>query len=133
MYFFFHLTIKSPERPRWYHSAVFIGSPVYVLRITYRKASQILWSQWLFFCVLNNTHFFETSHRNQKNFMMSGKVGTFSKQSGLYKRYFFIMRILFTKLQSYSLCYRQTKWYMQNIPSVTGIICVKYQSYNMCM
>ena len=75
MYFFFHLTIKSPERPRWYHSAVFIGSPVYVLRITYRKASQILWSQWLFFCVLNNTHFFETSHRNQKNFMMSGKVG----------------------------------------------------------
>ena len=62
---------------------------------------------------------------------MSGKVGTFSKQSGLYKRYFFIMRILFTKLQSYSLCFRQTKWYMQNIPSVTGITCAKCKNYNI--
>ena len=31
------------------------------------------------------------------------------------------MRILYTKLQSYSLCYRQTN-YMQKIPSVTRII-----------
>ena len=33
--FFSNLTIKSPEQPRWYHSAVFIGSPVHVLRIAY--------------------------------------------------------------------------------------------------
>ena len=41
------------------------------------------------------------------------------------------MRILYTKLLSYSLFYRQTKWYMQKITSVTGIICAKCQNYNM--
>ena len=29
------------------------------------------------------------------------------------------------------LCYRQTKWYMQKIPSVTGIVCGKCQIYNI--
>ena len=33
--------------------------------------------------------------------MMSGKVGTFSKQNGICKRYFIINRILYSKLQSY--------------------------------
>ena len=41
-------------------------------------------------CILNNAHFFETSHKNQKSFMMSGKVGTFSKQNGICRRYFFL-------------------------------------------
>ena len=149
MYFVFNLTIKSLERPRWCHSAVFIGSPVHVLRIAYcdfenptvyiysitrsesipktLKPVAFLLEFWIIPIV------FETSHRNQKNFMMSGKVGTFSKQNGISKRYFFIMRILYTKLQSYSLCYRQTKWYMQKIPSVTGIICAKCQNCNICM
>ena len=72
-------------------------------------------------CILNNAHFLETSHKNQKSFMMSGKVGTFSKQNGICRRYFFLMRILYTKLQSCSLCYRETNWFMQKIPSVTGI------------
>ena len=84
-------------------------------------------------CILNNAHFLETSHKNQKSFMMSGKVGTFSKQNGICRRYFFIMRILYTKLQSCSLCYRETNWFMQKIPSVTGIICAKCQNYNICM
>ena len=43
---------------------------------------------------------------------MSGKVWTFS--NGICKRYFFIMRSLYIKLQSYRLCYRQTQ-YMQKI------------------
>ena len=33
--------------------------------------------------------------------MMSGKVGKFSKQNGICKRYFIIKRILYSKLQSY--------------------------------
>ena len=84
-------------------------------------------------CILNNAHFLETSHKNQKSFMMSGKAGTFSKQNGICRRYFFLMRILYTKLQSCSLCYRETNWFMQKIPSVTGIICAKCQNYNICM
>ena len=52
---------------------------------------------------------------------MSAKMGTFSEQNGICKRYFFIMRIFYTKLQCYSLCYRQTKWYMQKKPSVPSI------------
>ena len=84
-------------------------------------------------CILNNAHFFETSHKNQKGFTMSGKVGTFSKQNGIWRRYFFLMRILYTKLQSCSLCYRETNWFMQKIPSVTGIICANCQNYNICM
>ena len=55
-------------------------------------------------------------------------MGTFSKQNGICKKYFFVMRILYTKPQSYSLCYRQTKWYRQKIPSVTGIMCAKCQT-----
>ena len=39
MYFFFNLTIKSPERLRWWHSADFIGSPVHVLRIALKIIS----------------------------------------------------------------------------------------------
>ena len=34
-----------------------------------------------------------------------------------------MMKIMYTKLQSYSLSYWQTKWYMQRIPSVVGIVC----------
>ena len=49
-------------------------------------------------CILNNTNFFKTSHRNQKN-IMSGKVEKFSKQNDIFKKYFFIMRILY--LQSF--------------------------------
>ena len=68
-----------------------LNTPLYVFRAElYRKASQRLWSQWLSFLYLNNTHFFEASHRNPKNFMMSGKVGTFSKQNGICKRYFLL-------------------------------------------
>ena len=40
--------------------------------------------------------------------MISGKVETFSKQNSICKRHLFIMRVLYTKLQSYGLCYRQT-------------------------
>ena len=55
---------------------VTLKTPLYMSRAElYRKASQRLWSQWFFFSILNNTHFFETSRRNQKNFMMSGKMG----------------------------------------------------------
>ena len=145
MYFFVNLTIKSFERPRWYHSAVFIGSPVHVLRIAlcdfenmfraelYGKRLKEFEASGFPSCILNNAHFFETSHKNQKSFMMSGKVGTFSKQNGICRRYFFLMRILYTKLQSCSLCYRETNWFMQKIPSVTGIICAKCQNYNICM
>ena len=62
---------------------------------------------------------------------MLGKVETFSKKNSICKRSFFIMRILYTKLQSCSLCYRKTKFYTQKIPSVTGIICGKSQNYNI--
>ena len=31
--YFLNLTIKSPERPCWCHSPVFIGSPIQVLQI----------------------------------------------------------------------------------------------------
>ena len=75
-------------------------------------------------CILNKPTFVETNHRNQKNFMMSGKVRTFSKQNGICKRYF--EDLLYYEDFVY-LCYRQTKWYMQKIPSVTGIICAKSQ------
>ena len=90
-------------------------------------------------CILNNTHFFQTSHRNQKHFMMSGKVGTFS--NGICKRYFFIIRIICIKLQSYSLCYRQTKQGMQKIHvllshdlyvrsvKTTTYICSRFNTY----
>ena len=27
----------------------------------------------------------------------------------------------------------ETKWYMQKIPSVTGIICAKCKNYNICL
>ena len=69
--------------------------------------------------MLNNTHFFLKPVTEIKKIMMLGKVTKFSKQNGI--------RILYTKLQSDTLCYRQTKKYMQKIPSVTGII----QTYNM--
>ena len=52
---------------------------------------------------------------------MSGKVGTFSKQNGICKRHLFMMRIVYIKLQSDSLGYQQTKWYMQKIPCVKTI------------
>ena len=140
MYFFFNLTITSPERSSWYYSAVFIGSCFTNCLLWLQKPHCI--------CLEQNSIgkrprdfeasgfpscIFETTHGNQKKSMMSGKVGTFSKQNGICKRYFFIMRILCTKLKSYILCYRQAKWYMQKIPSVTGIICAKCQNYNICM
>ena len=139
MYFFFNLTIKSPEQPRPVHVLQiaycdFENPTVYIYSITWSesvpktlKPVAFLLEFWIIPIV------FETSHRNQKNFMMSGKVGTFSKQNGISKRYFFIKRILYTKLQSYSPYYRQTKCYMQEIPSVIGIICAKCQNYNKCM
>ena len=125
MYFFFKLTIKSPEHSCWCHSAVFIGSPVRVLPIAYfdlekptvhvleqnsiGKRPKDFEASGFPSCVLNNTHFFETSHRNQKNVMMSGKVRTFSKQNGICKSYF--EDLLYYEDFVY-LCYRQTKWYM---------------------
>ena len=52
---------------------------------------------------------------------MSGKLGAFSKQNGICTRHLFMMRIVYIKLQSDSLCYRQTKWYMQKMPCVKTI------------
>ena len=59
MYFFFNLTIKSPERPRFCWVAPFmfykllivtLKTPLYVFRAElYWKVSQRLWSQWLSF------------------------------------------------------------------------------------
>ena len=59
-------------------------------------------------CILNNTHFFETSHGNKKNHCVR-EVGTFTKQNGISRRYVFITRSMYIKLQSYSLCHQQTK------------------------
>ena len=81
--------------------------------------------------ILNNTHFFWNQSPKSKNFIMSGKVETFSKQNGICRGYLFLIRIMYTKLQSYSLCCRQTKWYMQKIPFVTWIKCAKNQNYNI--
>ena len=35
--------------------------------------------------------------------------------------------------RAYSLCYRQTKWWIQKILSVTGTICAKFQNHNICI
>ena len=149
MYFFFNLTIKSPERPRWCHSVVFSCSPrscitncllwlwkphcICLKQNSIGKRPKDFEASGFPSCILNNTHFFWNQSQKSKKFHDVRKSGTFSKQNGICKRYLFIMRILCTKVQSYSLCYRQTKWYMQNIPSVTGITCAKCKNYNICM
>ena len=90
-FFFFNLTIKSPERPRWCYSAVFTGSPVHVLPNAYClpwkphciclehnsivKRSKYFKASGFLCYILNNTHFFESSHRNRKKFIMAGKMG----------------------------------------------------------
>ena len=63
-------------------------------------------------CILNNTHFFWNRSRKSKKFHDVRKSGDVSKQNGISTRYLFMMRTICTKLQSYSLCYRQTKRYM---------------------
>ena len=63
-------------------------------------------------CILNNTHFFWNRSRKSKKFHDVRKSGDVSKQIGISTRYLFMMRTICTKLQSYSLCYRQTKRYM---------------------
>ena len=47
MYFFFNLTIKSPERPHWGHSTFFIGSPVHVLRIDFENSTVYVYNRTL--------------------------------------------------------------------------------------
>ena len=92
MYFFLSLTIKSLERPRWCHSAVFIGSFDHVLRIAFcwlwrphcicleqnsiGKCPKDFEATGFHCCILNNTQLLNTSHGNEKSFMISGKVGT---------------------------------------------------------
>ena len=44
--------------------------------------------------------FFEIGNGNKKKIMMSGKVGKFSKQNDIRRRYIFMMRIMYIKLQS---------------------------------
>ena len=79
--------------------------------------------------ILNNNHFFlETRQKNLKKFMIRGKA--VSQQTKLYIQK---MRIIYTKLQNYSLCCRLTKRYMWKIPSVTRIMCAKCQNYNICI
>ena len=63
--------------------------------------------------------FFELSHGNQKKNIMSGKVGTFSKQNVIFRRYLFIIRISYMKLQSYAHA-KYTFFY-------------KDQNYKICM
>ena len=129
--------MKSPEQPRWCYSAVFIGSSVHVLPIAYcdfenptvyvqsrtiEKRSKDFEASDFPSCILSNTHFFETSHRNQKKFHDVRKTGDVQQTKWYMQKVLFITRILYTKLKSYSLCYRKAKQYMQKIPSVTGII-----------
>ena len=134
MYFFFQFNNKVTRT-----TSILLGSPVHVLQIAYcdfENPTVYIYSITrsesvpktlkpvaflLEFSIIPIV--FETSHRNKKNLMMSRKVGTFSKQNGISKRDFFTMRILYTKLQSYSLCYRQTKWYMQKIPCYWDYMC----------
>ena len=143
--------MKLPERPRWCHSAIFLGSLVHVLQIAYcwpwrphcicleqnsiEKRPKDFEASGFPYCILNNTHFFwnQSQKSKQKDFRMSGKSGTFSKQNGTCRRYLFMMRSIYIMLQSYSLYYRQTKWYMQKMLSVAGIMCAKCQNYNICI
>ena len=116
MYFFFNLTIKSPERPRWCHSAILL-----------------LWSQWLSFFYLKWYPLFLNQSQKSKKFHDVRKSGDVQQTKCYIQKVLFIMRILYTKLQSYSPCYWQTKWYSQKIPSITGILSAKCQNYNICM
>ena len=52
-----------------------LKTPLYIFRADlYRKTLQLLWNQWLSLLLL--LPFSETDHENQKNFIMSRKLGT---------------------------------------------------------
>ena len=151
MYFFSNVTIKSSEGPRWYHSTIFISIwPLSCLM----NCLLWLWKPYCICleqnsigkrpkdfeasgfpsCILNNTHFFwNQSQKSYKFHDVRKSGGVQQTRLYIYKKYFFIMRVSYTKLQSYSLCYRQTKWFMQKIPSATGIICARCKNYSICM
>ena len=129
--------------------AVLIGSPVHVLWVAYcwlwrphcicleqnsiGMRPKVFEARSFPCCILNNTNFFGNQSLKSKKIHDVKKSEDVSKRNGVCKKYLFTMRIMYTKLQSYSLCYRQTKWYMQKLPSVTGIMCVKCQNCNICM
>ena len=62
---------------------------------------------------------------------MSGKAETFSNQNGICKRHLFMMRTVYIKLESDSLCCRQIKWYMQKIRCVKTItyVCNRFNTF----
>ena len=60
-------------------------------------------------CILNNTLFFWNRSRKSKKFHDVRKTEDVSKENGISRRYVFMIRIICTKLQIYSLCCRQTK------------------------
>ena len=63
-------------------------------------------------CILNNTHFFWNRSRQSKKFHHLKKSGDVSKQNGIPRRHLFMMRIIYSRLQNYSLCCRKTKRYV---------------------
>ena len=122
VYLFFNLTIKSLEQSRCCHSAVLVGSFNHDLRITYCWLWRLHWicleqssskkcpkdSEASAFpcCILNNTQFLKTSHGNKKKNHDVKKSRGVSKQNDICKRYLFVMKIMYTKHQNYSLCCR---------------------------
>ena len=86
----------------------------------------------LFCCLHPRSCFTNCLFLTLKNPMyMSGKVRTFSRQNGICKRHFFMMRVVYIKLQSDSLCYRQMKWNMQKIRCVKPItyVCNRFNTF----
>ena len=57
-------------------------------------------------CILNNTHFFWNRPWKLKKIHHLRKSGDFSKQNGISRRYLFMMRVIYTRLQNHSLCCR---------------------------
>ena len=68
------------------------------------------------------TPFFWNRSRKSKKFHNVRKTGDVSKQNGISRRYIlFMMRIIYTKLQTHSLCCRQTKGCMQKYFLLQGL------------
>ena len=140
------IPIKSPERPCLCHSAVFIGSPVHVLQIAYcwlwrphcymirvdiyRKVSKDFEANGFHCYILNITLFLESVRKSKKKYDVRKSKDVQQTKCYMQKVTFYVGDYVYSASE---LCHRQTKWYMQKIPSVTWIMCAKFQNYNIWM
>ena len=144
MYSSFNLTIKSPDDLvgaillyslvalfMFYElSIVTLKTPLYVFRAEiYLKGPKDFEASGFSSCILNNTHFFWNQSQKSKKFHDVRKSR--DVQQWCMQKVLFIMRILYTKFQSYSLSTNKaihaedTFWYK--------IYMCQCQNCNICM